>query len=103
MMRQFQAVATVPNCADGADNDGDGLIDFAGSDPGCDDATDAGERSATLPCDDGIDNDGDGTTDYPGDLGCVDPSGLTEVPEPSMLIGLAAGIALLATIGRRRR
>jgi len=102
MMRQFQAVATVPNCADGVDNDGDGLTDFAGGDPGCDSAADPGERAATLPCDDGIDNDGDGAIDYPTDASCPGPGGATEVPEPSALVALAAGIAFLAGVGRRR-
>ena len=91
MMRQFQSVATVPHCADGVDNDGDGLIDFAGGDPGCDAATDAGERGPTLPCDDGIDNDGDATTDFPADLSCSGPSGVTELPEPSLALGLVSG------------
>ena len=103
MMRQFQAVATVPNCGDGIDNDGDGLTDFAGGDPGCDSATDLGERGPTLACDDGIDNDGDGTTDHPADSSCGSPSGATELPEPSVILGLAAGIALFAGVSRRRR
>jgi|GEM_PF-2649624 len=38
-------VAT-PQCSDGLDNDGDGLIDFAGGDPGCANATDNDETNA---------------------------------------------------------
>jgi hypothetical protein len=33
-------------CEDGVDNDGDGLVDFVGGDPGCGDASDASERDA---------------------------------------------------------
>lgn len=142
MMRQFEAVATVPECSNGVDDDGDGRIDFAGFDPGCQSAADLGERAPTLPCDDGIDNDGDGATDYPADPACWGPAAPDEgpecddgadndgdggtdwdgspadadctvawhddesvvyVPEPSVLLGLAAGVAMLALLGRRRR
>jgi hypothetical protein len=142
MMRQFQAVATTPACQDGIDNDGDGLIDFAGNDPGCDSPEDLGEHAPTLPCDDGIDNDGDGLPDFPEDPGCAWSGGSTEspqcndgvdndgdggidsdgtppdvecgdvpyhldetvpAPEPGMLVMLAAGVALLAALSRRRR
>ncbi|MCB9787309.1 MAG: hypothetical protein H6744_11540 [Deltaproteobacteria bacterium] len=48
----------VPFCADGLDNDGDGLTDD--EDPACD-GDDAGE--ARPQCADGLDNDGDGLTD----------------------------------------
>ena len=74
MMRQFQTVAIVPACANGVDDDGDGLQDFAGGDPGCLSETDPSEREPALGCDDGIDNDGDGGTDFPDDLGCYDPT-----------------------------
>jgi spore coat protein A len=142
MMRQFQAVATTPACQDGIDNDGDGLTDYAGNDPGCDSAGDLGEHAPTLPCDDGIDNDGDGLTDEAHDPGCAWAGGSTEspqcndgvdndgdggidsdgvppdaecgdvpyhldetipAPEPGMLVMLAAGVALLAALSRRRR
>ena len=72
--------ATIDNCDDGVDNDGDGLIDF-GEDPGCSDAADGSERDASLPCDDGLDNDSDGRNDFdpatlasPGDED-TDPAG----------------------------
>jgi hypothetical protein len=74
-----------PDCADGVDNDGDGLVDFVGQpftatgpDPGCSSATDATETDPALVCDDGIDNDGDGFTDFREDLdgdGISDPPG----------------------------
>jgi hypothetical protein len=59
-------------CADGADNDSDGAIDF-GSDPGCASAQDASELGDTA-CDNGIDDDGDGFVDVGGgDPDCEGP------------------------------
>ena len=55
-------------CADGVDNDGDGGADLA--DPGCANASDTSEKSASLICDDGLDNDSDGSVDFPEDAGC---------------------------------
>lgn len=63
--------AASPQCADGHDNDGDGLADFAGGDPGCRSATDLTETGGTGECDDGIDNDLDGAIDFGGDSGCT--------------------------------
>lgn len=76
-----------PECNDGADNDGDGLIDLA--DLGCENAEDNDESNCgdnvcessenwqtcltdcpAPQCSDGIDNDGDLLIDYPADLGC---------------------------------
>ena len=54
-----------PRCSDGADNDGDGLVDYP-ADPGCGSPNDDSENPA---CDDGIDNDGDGLKDL-ADPGC---------------------------------
>ena len=102
MMRQFQSVATVPHCGDGLDNDGDGFTDFAGGDPGCVDALDAGERGPTLPCDDGLDNDGDALADYPADPGCASPGWTTEVPEPSFGPALLISAAWLASMANGR-
>jgi hypothetical protein len=48
------------DCADGTDNDGDGLVD-------CEDGDCVGQ--CTEVCDDGVDNDGDGDTDC-DDLDC---------------------------------
>lgn len=79
------ASALAASCNDGIDNDGDGLVDFAGTDPGCVSADDASERDAALPCDDGIDNDGDGLTDHradaSGDPGCRLPAWPREDPQ----------------------
>lgn len=57
-------------CADGQDNDGDGVTDYPG-DPGCDSSTDTSEAEATTQCQNGFDDDGDGKTDYPDDPGCA--------------------------------
>ncbi|MCA9512661.1 MAG: hypothetical protein KC560_18275, partial [Myxococcales bacterium] len=66
-------------CANGLDDDGDGLVDF-GSDPGCTSAADTDETEPALPCDNGIDDDGDGLVDFGSDPGCADPAALTESP-----------------------
>jgi hypothetical protein len=103
MMRQFQSVAPTPACQDGVDNDGDGLTDHAGGDPGCDSPTDLGEHAPGLQCDDSLDNDGDGLRDYPADPGCAAPDSPNELPEPGQLPFLLAGISLLYGLARRRR
>lgn len=72
----------VPDCYDGADNDGDGLADYiagGGGDPDCAWLFDPSEAPGNEPqCHDGIDNDGDGFTDYPADSDCDSPDDLTE-------------------------
>jgi outer membrane protein assembly factor BamB len=74
-----------PACADGIDNDGDGLVDH-GEDLGCDSAADDSEKRSPTPgrwqlrCDDGVDNDGDGLVDYPSDPGCFSSAGSSENP-----------------------
>ncbi|MGH0034491.1 MAG: hypothetical protein ACQGVK_05645 [Myxococcota bacterium] len=75
----------VPDCQDGFDNDGDGLIDSDGGslgagheDLGCDGPLDESEFSPALVCDDGIDRDGDGLADFPDDPGCASPTDLLE-------------------------
>jgi len=66
-----------PECSDGIDNDGDGLIDMA--DPGCTAPTDNSEVNVGQPqCSDGIDNDGDGLIDM-ADPGCTAPTDNSEV------------------------
>lgn len=59
-------------CADGLDNDGDGLVDYP-EEPGCRSASDVNETDPFFAptCADSIDNDGDGATDFPVDLECV--------------------------------
>ncbi|HYC54768.1 MAG TPA: lamin tail domain-containing protein [Candidatus Binatia bacterium] len=63
-------------CANGIDDDGDGLSDLA--DDGCGDAAQDEENPA---CNDGIDNDGDAATDD-SDIHCTDPSLDSEAPPP---------------------
>lgn len=77
------ACQSVATCSDGVDNDHDTYVDYS-SDPGCSDANDTSEISASLPCDDGVDNDADALTDgrevgY-GDPGCATPSSPSESP-----------------------
>ncbi len=62
----------VSKCADGLDNDKDGLTDYP-KDPGCSSLSDEDEYNTPLRktiCSDGKDNDGDGKIDYPADPGC---------------------------------
>ena len=68
-----------PQCVDGIDNDGDGLVDFP-DDPGCWGNEDDAELAA---CSDGIDNDGDGLVDFPDDPGCYSPFYPIENPQCS--------------------
>ncbi len=62
---------TLGACADGVDNDNDGLIDFP-EEPGCASRGDSNESDPLEPptCIDGLDNDGDGATDWPADGEC---------------------------------
>ena len=55
-----EATSAKPLCNDGADNDGDGLIDA--QDPGYENSADEDERDPSVPneCADGRDNDLDG-------------------------------------------
>lgn len=63
--------APSPQCADGADNDGDGQIDYP-NDLGCQNSSDDNE-SDNPQCSDAGDNDGDGLVDM-NDPGCSSPS-----------------------------
>lgn len=89
-------------CANGIDDDNDGLTDRA--DPGC--WTDQknpesynpvgdNEASATSECQDGVDNNNNELIDYPADLGCtsrLDYSEQPSTPEVVYLPGCANGI-----------
>jgi hypothetical protein len=77
--RRMLAIRT-PECSDGLDNDGDGLVDDP-DDPGCDDAGDWFETSPLLVCDDGLDNDGDQLFDFPADPECEDLLDGSEAPD----------------------
>jgi hypothetical protein len=67
-------------CANGLDDDGDGLADFP-ADPGCNATIDTSERESGLACDDGTDQDADGLADFPADPGCRDAFSTTERPQ----------------------
>ncbi len=78
-----------PQCSDGADNDGDDLVDV--DDPGCansDDNDESDDPGAEPECSDGADNDSDGKTDFgsasTNDPGCssADDDDETDPPTP---------------------
>lgn len=90
-------------CADGLDNDGDGLADYP-SDPGCTSSTDYSESDPLPPppppaaaCADGLDNDGDGVTDYPADPGCNSLSDDDEYNPPPPPAGATLPAQVLVT------
>ncbi len=74
-------VAEPPACSNGADDDGDGLVDLA--DPGCTGPGDTSERDPSLVCDNGLDDDGDGLADL-ADPGCAGPADPAET-DPSLV------------------
>src|SRR5439155_5409516 len=74
-----QCVASIIQCGNGMDDDGDGLVDSM--DPGCTSPQDPDEHGDTV-CDNGSDDDNDGRTDFRvdglGDPGCTDPLDASE-------------------------
>jgi len=96
------AIIDQPDCNDGLDDDGDGLVDYP-DDPGCVDEFDTDERGASFECDNGIDDDGDGLIDFPDDDGCLDTTGLLEAPEPGLTTMLGVGVLALCAFRTRRR
>jgi hypothetical protein len=70
---------TVAACSNGADDDGDGKIDWP-EDPGCSWPGDDSEVDlvTTTVCSNGRDDDGDGASDWPGDHQCVAAAGGSE-------------------------
>ena len=109
-----QTAVMQPECGDGVENDGDGLVDYP-ADPGCQSATGTVESPA---CQDGVDNDLDGRIDFDGgasanggvalalvDLQCRKPFRRKETPPTC---GFGAELALVMPLlglaaGRRRR
>ncbi|MEZ4470026.1 MAG: hypothetical protein R3F60_04305 [bacterium] len=59
-------------CANGRDDDGDGVTDFP-AEPGCASASDDDEADPALPsaCSNGVDDDQDGAIDFPADDRCA--------------------------------
>lgn len=103
------ALAALPACDDGEDNDGDGLVDYP-NDPGCMLPADPVEDPA---CQDGSDNDGDGKVDFDGGLSALgyvaaeaDPQcgyGWQMRERPSCGLGSELALLLPLLIWLRRR
>jgi hypothetical protein len=89
-------------CANGLDDDGDGLADLP-ADPGCLDAGDASERESTLPCDNGLDDDGDGFVDFLADPSCRSVVWISESKVPTCGLGLELALLVPALRSRRAR
>lgn len=76
----------LPECSDGEDSDGDGLVDFP-DEPGCGDPTDNDETddcpngTGCALCSNGIDDDVDTLIDYPNDPGCESAADNLELDE----------------------
>lgn len=70
------SVIDQPDCDDGLDDDGDGLVDYP-ADPGCTNRADLSERDPRLVCDNDLDDDFDGLVDQ-RDPGCTDPRDTSE-------------------------
>ncbi|MCK6574788.1 hypothetical protein L6V77_27265, partial [Myxococcota bacterium] len=70
MIAGGRAAAPGVACANGRDDDRDGLRDLA--DPGCADAADGDEADPPAPpaCANGVDDDRDGRVDFPAEPGC---------------------------------
>ena len=68
-INSLNCICNAAQCADGLDNDSDGLIDLV--DPGCSNAQDNNEGDGTSQCQDTLDNDSDGAIDFPNDFSCT--------------------------------
>jgi PKD repeat protein len=82
---QTMGNVTLPQCADGLDNDNDTLVDM--NDPGCSNLTDNNESDdpVVLPqCNDGLDNDNDTLVDM-NDPGCSSLTDDDESDDPVVL------------------
>ncbi len=91
MISGGSAVANLPPCIDGRDNDEDGFIDF--DDSGCEGIEDEveGDPEVEPACNDGEDNDMDGTVDFPQELGC-ESRGDDDEADPEELPQCANGV-----------
>ena len=93
------ALADLPACANGLDDDGDGMADL--EDTGCRDRTDRTEGSDFLKllagdenpfvCANGLDDDGDGLADFPADPDCFARGAKAErgLPDPMSAIAVS--------------
>lgn len=94
--------ASAPRCANGVDDDGDGLTDFP-ADPGCRDPVWDVEDPA---CQNGVDDDGDGGIDHDGvppDEACVGAPWRRSETGCGLGSELALALPLLAALRQRRR
>jgi hypothetical protein len=93
-----------PECSNGTDDDGDGLMDFP-EDPGCTSAMDATETDdcpsgpMCPECSDDTDNDGDTFTDYPNDVNCVSAADITEGCETDPTTTISMPLTTGSTVG----
>ena len=99
--------AAVPECFDGIDNDGDGLVDYP-EDPGC--RNKLAHSREDPECQDLMDNDGDTFVDGADPECAASPSwwndeSMAQPPPPNCGLGveLAPVILALALAGRRFR
>lgn len=83
---------TPAQCADGADNDNDGKIDYP-ADPGCASASDDNEvdEPPAPQCSDNLDNDGDGKIDM-ADPGCASVTDNDETDPPPTTANLFVSV-----------
>jgi hypothetical protein len=99
-------------CANGLDDDGDGLVDYP-ADPGCKSAQSKTERPQ---CQDALDNDGDGALDFDGgasanhgvalgppDPQCTEPWRGSEIPSCGLGAELVMLLPAIGFLRRRRR
>ncbi|MBD3313027.1 hypothetical protein GF345_01145, partial [Candidatus Woesearchaeota archaeon] len=78
-------------CSNGADDDGDSLIDWP-QDPQCTGVLDDDESALVIPaCSNGIDDDSDGHIDYPFDPGCQNSTD-TDETNPVVLPACSDGV-----------
>ena len=94
-----------PDCSDGFDNDGDGLVDYGlapTNDPGCGSPLTVRENPQSS---NGVDDDLDGQVDYPADTKCKNVKDNDERTDPPCGLGaeLAFVMALLGLAASRRR
>src|SRR5256885_13758328 len=86
-----------PQCSDGIDNDGDGLIDYP-NDPGCfapqqdTEVDDCPDGPACPECGNKKDDDNNRPTDFPDDPGCTAASDTDEYTENPAACGTAVEI-----------
>jgi len=92
-----------PDCGDGFDNDGDGLVDYGlapTNDPGCSTSLTVRENPQ---CSNGVDDDFDGQVDFPADTKCKNVKDNDERTDPPCGLGAELVLALPILAALRRR